>query len=183
VTFDYFAYGSNMLSERVTHATRCPGAILIGVARVANFRLSFSKRSIDGSGKATLVEAPESDEHVYGVLFRIPREQRDALDNAEGKGRGYERHDRFAVRRPGVGGESFVTVYIAELGARDDSLLPYDWYRDLALAGALQNHLPDAYIAMLRNVRAVPDPKLERESRVAALALLQQAGFRHRMLL
>lgn len=50
----YFAYGSNMLTERLR--ARCPSAHPIGTGIAMGFRLNFSKRGEDGSGKAMLTK-------------------------------------------------------------------------------------------------------------------------------
>jgi hypothetical protein len=55
----------------------------------------FSKASKDGSGKATLVTAPNSA--VPGVIFEIDLAEREQLDRHEGVGSGYRRNDTFAI--------------------------------------------------------------------------------------
>src|SRR5580700_1565214 len=90
-TFKYFAYGSNMLTERLHE--RCKSAKAIGVAVAFGHRLEFSKRSRDDSGKATIVRSNKSEEHVFGVVFEVVISERAALDKAEGVGTGYERID------------------------------------------------------------------------------------------
>ena len=47
----YFAYGSNMFSRRLKHSTRVPSAEVVGVGSIKGYRLTFDKRSNDGSGK------------------------------------------------------------------------------------------------------------------------------------
>ena len=54
MTFLYFGYGSNMLTERLRARERCPSAKCIGIAEVTGYALEFSKPGEDGSGKATL---------------------------------------------------------------------------------------------------------------------------------
>jgi gamma-glutamylcyclotransferase len=39
---------------------RCPSALVIGAANAQNVDLEFSKRSNDGSGKATLVSSADA---------------------------------------------------------------------------------------------------------------------------
>jgi len=176
MTFQYFGYGSNMLFERI--ANRCPSVRLVGAAYTSNFRLAFSKKSDDGSGKATLVASVEKQDVVYGVLFSIATEERGAFDRAEGLGNGYERTDRLPVILVGTNSETVATAYIASPSACDASRVPYDWYRDLALAGAIQNGLPGPYVQELRKVIAIPDPNPKRERRLEALEILRKAGFR-----
>lgn len=52
----YFAYGSNMLTERLQ--ARCNSAIVRCVASADEYRLGFSKKSQDGSGSQRRVPAP-----------------------------------------------------------------------------------------------------------------------------
>ena len=91
--FTYFAYGSNMLTERLRQ--RCRGAKAVDVAVASGYILEFSKESIDNSGKATLVISTEPKRQVFGVLFEIGLDDRLELDEAEGKGSGYDRNDEF----------------------------------------------------------------------------------------
>ena len=66
----YFAYGSNMLTERLTR--RVPNARCLGVARVPGRRLAFHKQSVDKSGKCDLPKTGNNSDVAYGVLFDIP---------------------------------------------------------------------------------------------------------------
>ena len=72
-----------MLSERLIK--RCPSARPIGTAIAPNHFLCFDKRSIDGSGKATLVSGAGVKQKTWGVLFRIAENERKNLDIVEGK--------------------------------------------------------------------------------------------------
>ena len=83
MTFYYFAYDSNMLTTRLTQ--RCPGAIVVGLATAADTVVEFSKPSEDKSGKATLRQAVGN--RTAGVVFTIPRAERDQLDSCEGVGK------------------------------------------------------------------------------------------------
>lgn len=76
-----------MLIKRLD--ARCEGVELVcpAVAVADGYALDFSKPSKDGSGKATLREVP--GKRSFGVLFKIPEDQRGALDEVEGPG--YER--------------------------------------------------------------------------------------------
>lgn len=133
----YFAYGSNLLSARIT--ARCPSARAIGAGFAKGYMLEFTKRSIDGSGKATL--APSAQSAVHGVVFDIADIELPALDIAES---GYERLDNFAVD----GFDQCAVTYIAR--AASPGLAPYDWYLALVIAGANEHALDAAYIKWLR---------------------------------
>jgi hypothetical protein len=72
-SFLFFAYGSNMLTERLRE--RCPDARPLGTAIARGYLLSFSKRSKDGSAKATLVAVRAEcgrhalDDEMYSEVY------------------------------------------------------------------------------------------------------------------
>lgn len=167
----YFAYGSNMLTLRLQE--RVPSAVPNGRARLPGMGLRFHKRSIDGSGKASLAPAP-SGGAVWGVVYTMDPNDVKALDEAEGRGDGYARR----TLRVEVGTEEVdALVYTARSTYVDDGLAPYDWYHALVLAGALEHDFPDPYVALLRSVPTLRDPDTERRNRHAAL--LHEAGYGH----
>lgn len=166
----YFSYGSNMLLERLQH--RCKSAHPIQIAWVDGYSVAFSKKSIDGSGKATLVVA-DAASRVHGVIFKLDARELGELDRAEGPG--YKRHDNFIVQAAGSEpATTSVITYIATAEAIDPAWQPYDWYLQLAVAGAQENGLPADYVERLRSTHAVPDPELSRKSRMDALVLLRK---------
>lgn len=170
--FTYFAYGSNMLTERLR--ARCPSAQPLGVALAPGYRLHFSKRSRDGSGKATLIKVSDEGQHeVHGVLFEIANEELAGLDEFEGVGAGYDRSDEFVIIDAADGQELTAVTYLASADACDPRLVPYDWYHSLVIAGAEQHRLPGAYVDQLRLARSQPDPRPDRDTRLAALRLLE----------
>lgn len=176
-TFTYFAYGSNMLLERLRAETRCPSAEAVGVGLVENFEVHFTKRSTDLSGKATLVRRKGAQ--IYGVLFTIDVSERPCLDAAEGHG--YEPLSEFAVTALGTGRLVGARTYSALPGYLDKGLGPYDWYHALVLAGATQNQLPNSYVEALSKVGATVDLHSGRSTRLEALRALKQSGFGHLM--
>lgn len=173
--FVYFGYGSNMLTERLK--ARCETAIPIGVASLSNYSLYFSKRSIDRSGKATLV--PSDGGLVHGVMFEIPVSERVHLDQAEGLGYGYDRRDDVGIVCSLTDKVIIASTYIALPDQIDAALKPYDWYHALVMAGARQHALPAAHIESLIHAEFVRDTKLNRESRLEALKALDAAGYDH----
>jgi hypothetical protein len=91
----YFAYGSNMLTERLQGRCKSAEARCVGLAD--GYRLAFSKKSLDGSGKATI--RPDEASRVYGVVFDIDETEIPALDVAEV---GYGRDNAFRVHMIGT---------------------------------------------------------------------------------
>lgn len=172
-TFLYFAYGSNMLTERLQ--VRCPSARPIGNAIAPNLYICFKKLSNDESGKATLIKDKVFAREAYGVLFTINESERKCLDDAEGKG--YCRDDEFKVVRLGSNEEIITSAYLALSTTLTDGLSPYTWYSALIVAGATQHKLADVYTKELCSVPMKPDENLERKTRKDALDILKQAGY------
>lgn len=150
-TFLYFAYGSNMATPRLRAANRCPSAQSLGVAELRGYELRWHKKSTDGSGKCDVVSGNDRD-RVFGVLFSIANSEQDALDNAEGRGKGYERK-QMAVWQGNA--ERQATLYVATI--TDSTLKPYTWYKAWVVAGAKEHGLPADCIAMLEAAPAIED--------------------------
>ena len=150
--FLYFAYGSNMLKERLV--ARCSSARVVGKAFVRDYCIEFSKVSKDGSGKATIQSYENSKQ--YGVLFKIDQTQREALDRAEGLGVGYEQLALESVVNCSSG--EINSAYTYQAINLNPVLVPFDWYLALVIAGAEQHGLPANYIASLRQTKFKVDP-------------------------
>lgn len=157
----YFAYGSNMLPARLT--ARCPGARVIGTARAADHDLRYWMPGACGSGKATLIANPGSITH--GILYHLPSADLPALDRAEGLGTAYARHDHFHVMRPDGTPLDAITYLALQT---DPAMIPFDWYRDLCLAGARLHALPTGHLTTASR----PDPNPNRPARLIALQAL-----------
>lgn len=150
----YFAFGSNMLFERLKK--RVPSARRLGTATLQGYTLRFNKVSKDGSGKANIVPSPDPRAVVYGVLYYLDDEERRQLDKAEGLGKGYQvRYLR--VRRDGAVAEEEAFAYVGAPGAIRDDLPPFQWYKDVVIQGATQNRLPESYVRHLESVEAIED--------------------------
>jgi gamma-glutamylcyclotransferase len=130
-----------MLTERIK--ARARDANPLGIAHSAGRRLTFHKIATrkDGSrtGKCDICIDTDPKAIVYGVLFEIPESQFDDLDTFE---QGYSLVE-LVVQSSRLG----AVTAVADLADRTDAtLIPYDWYRDLVLEGALQHAIPKAYI-------------------------------------
>ena len=165
-TFNYFAYGSNMLTARLRAGDRCPSADQVGTGMLAEHVLAFRKESDDRSGKCD-IPAGKPEDVVHGVVFRIASSERQRLDKAEGQGKGYDVAEvKIATSQGTIPCVTYVATRI------NDGLRPYDWYRSLVLAGALEHGLPDAYVNQIAQTPAMPDPRPGRETRQEALRAL-----------
>lgn len=151
----YFAYGSNMSSARLR--ARIPGAVPAGAARLEGYRLRCNKRGKDGSGKANLVSTAEAE--AWGVLFRLPDPDWEALDRFEW---GYERQVCHVLSGlgEGVGAVELreAQLYVA-LRPEEREIPPFDWYRRHCLEGAREHALPGHVVAQISGWR------VERSSR------------------
>jgi carbon-monoxide dehydrogenase small subunit len=148
-TFRYFAYGSNMWTERLRN--RVSSARPCGVATLTGYSIRFHKRSTcDHSGKCNIIRTASPDDQVTGVVFEIDRQQKHLLDQAEG---GYQ--DVFLD-------DLNAFLYLAKADSIDENLVPYSWYKDFVIAGARENGLPEEYIQRIMDQEAVEDPDQER---------------------
>ena len=161
-TFLYFAYGSNMLTQRLCE--RVSSAHPIVAASLSGYRLSFHKPSIDGSGKCTVERSDDPDDVVWGVLFEIDKYQEKILDGFEGEG--------YSESFIEVSGFTEVKTYAAS--RIDTALVPYHWYKDLVVAGAVEHKLPNEYISKICALISKDDPDSRRESK--AREILKSIG-------
>lgn len=160
-----------MLTQRLKK--RCKSARVIGPAWVVGYTLAFTKKSEDGSGKATLVKSADHGARVLGVLFELDERGKRALDRDEGPG--YACVDVEVLSGKNARSTSAIT-YIAHLDRIDGTRLPFDWYLDLVVRGAEQHGLPDEYVGALAATPYKADPDLTRLKRLKALDLLRKLG-------
>lgn len=153
----YFAYGSNLCLPRIRK--RAPSATPIAIGCLPGYQILFHKRSVDGSGKCTIQYNGSDEDLVFGVLYMMDSDEKQAMDDVEGVGTGY-REGIIGVLTPQ--GQMEASTYIATDTHIDESLQPYQWYLDYVLAGARQHGLPEYYISSLRDVMAVQDPDSNR---------------------
>ena len=157
----YFAYGSNMFTRRLTDPLRAPSAVPCGVASLPGYAVRFHKVGRDGSGKCTLIATGNEASIAYGVLYELADSDGARLDRVEGVHTGG--YTRCSVQLRLLDGSSTgATTYVAGDRYVDAARVPFDWYRDLVVAGAIEHGLPDPYIDELRRIPAVRDPDVVR---------------------
>src|SRR5438874_1466705 len=117
-----FAYGSNMLGDRLRAPSRVPSAKPVGVAYLAGYRLTFDKISQDGSGKCDAHATGDENDRVYGVLYAVPRSEKKQLDDAEGLGSGYE--EKTVVVNTVTNSREALVYYATK---KDATRRPYHW--------------------------------------------------------
>ena len=159
----YFAYGSNMASHRLLQ--RLPNARYSGLARLAQHRLSFRKNDQGLSAKCDIELTGRVADEVIGVVYEIFLEDKQTLDRIEGLGVGYD--EKTVQLRTDTGQTLFAITYIAI--DIDQNLMPYHWYKQHVLRGAIERNLPQDYIKLIEATLSTPDPDDQRNLRELAI--------------
>lgn len=146
----YFAYGSNLHPLRLKQ--RIPSAHLVGTTVLTGYELSFAKRGQDASGKGHIKAATHQD-RVYGAVYQMAADHKADLDKFEGSGYG---HSAFELE---VNRAIYSCFAYAGLATHfDESLVPFHWYKELIMLGALYHEFPDDYVHNIQQTRSEEDP-------------------------
>jgi len=163
--FYYFAFGSNLLSERV-HVLN-PSAVYVCNAVLTGYRLGFGGHSDMWGGSAATILEDEKDA-VCGVVWKLEREHSLTLDIQE---RYYRRvyvdvkilpaNDEHAAYTNGYTA-SFKTIRCRtyQMDLPDDNQLknkhvpPSPYYKRVLVAGSNEHKLPFEYH---KRLEAIPD--------------------------
>ncbi len=153
----YFGYGSNLCLKRFQ--ARVPSAVVQSQAELADHQVVFHKRSIDGSGKATIMSKKGAT--VWGALFAYEDQHHDNLRKAEA---GYA--ERVVTVATSKGCRKALT-FVCEVDKLDTSLVPFDWYLDLIRHGVSLG-IPQEYFEQFDTVPSKPDPDTVRAAKERA---------------
>ncbi len=164
----YLAYGSNLHPLRL--AWRVPNSRLVGTTSLDGYRLTFHKKSTDGSSKCNLDFTDNPDHVTHAAIYEIPQDEMHRLDAAEGLGSGYFKEQMTIT----VNSETLlVFVYLASQSHVTATLEPYHWYKEMVLAGARRHQFPPEYLQQIAAVASKPDltvsRRIEMESLLAQL--------------
>ena len=141
----YFAYGANLDLRRFRR--RCPGATVVGRARLPDYQLAFTRYSrAEKGGVADIVPQPGAE--VWGALYEIDESCFDALDEYEGAPRAYRREVVRVIDDAGV--EREAVAYVAN---KTGDFAPSRQYLAQIARGARDHHLPEEYVRALEDVR------------------------------
>jgi gamma-glutamylcyclotransferase (GGCT)/AIG2-like uncharacterized protein YtfP len=133
----YFAYGSNMDQKQMNE--RCPGAELVGVASLKDYKLAFTIYSpIRKCGCADVVASP--GDVVYGLLYKLSDDELKKMDDFEGHPIHYR---RIEVRISTKNGE--VPAYTYEVVTKQTGLVPSKEYLALLTGAAHKYQFPLPY--------------------------------------
>ncbi|XP_068226953.1 gamma-glutamylcyclotransferase-like [Palaemon carinicauda] len=145
--FLYFAYGSNLLTERI-HINN-PSAKKIHVGKLNDYRLDFNYFSQRWQGSAaTIVEDPGN--HLYGILWEIENEDMANLDMQEGVHQGIYKAVEVDVET--LDGEKVKARSYQIIRPLEKDRRPSSVYMDVIIRGAKENGLPEDYIKYLEGI-------------------------------
>ena len=169
--FEYFGYGSNMLTDKLKRPDRCPSAVKIDVARTNEYTLKFHKvseavsaRGIrDESGKGDMAPKESETDELYGVVFSIDESEKPKLDKAEGVP-SYKPKE-IVVEGITKGPLRVLAYYAINI---NPELKPYHWYKGQTVDGAKEHGLPPDYIKKIEAFESIPDPDKERVDKETA---------------
>ena len=153
----YFAYGSNMSSKRLQKRIN---AVKIGNGKLLNYQLRFHKISKDGTGKCNIFLTNNANDYVCGVIFEIDDNDKQKLDRIEGKGYGYDSITiDIELGKKIIQADSYIATSI------DETLKPFDWYKNHVLYGAKENDLESEYIEKIKSVSTIIDDNSNRRKK------------------
>ena len=151
----YFAYGSNLNWERMKK--RVPSSFFIGKAKLENYRLDFTRKSINWDcGVADIVE---DNKDVWGVVYQFEEKDLGRLDKCEGYTpnrvkNAYKRIEKMVCLEGKK--DQPMTVYTYEVIDREfGKHKPNKEYKNLIVTGAQHWKLPEEYIDFLENIETI----------------------------
>nr|KAJ3597862.1 hypothetical protein NHX12_001378 [Muraenolepis orangiensis] len=147
--FLYFAYGSNLLRERLV--LRNPSATFFTVGYLQNYTLQFgywsnSLQAIGWHGGVASIQQRGAEE-VWGVVWRMRRDNLQTLDDQEGVQEGA--YMPLEVNVTTAEGDTLCRTYKMN---HFHPYLPSPPYKQVVCLGARQNGLPLDYIHKLEAV-------------------------------
>ncbi|PSN46360.1 Gamma-glutamylcyclotransferase [Blattella germanica] len=156
-SFLYFAYGSNLLSQRIL--INNPTAIRKSIAKLENYRLDFGFPFSPRWGGCPATIVPYEGEHVWGAVWEISECNKADLDRQEGVEAGIyislqvevetEKREKLTCRSY----QLCSTLTGLEHGeCLPKERLPSEIYLAVILKGAEESQLPKSYIEKLQNI-------------------------------
>ncbi|XP_034455150.1 gamma-glutamylcyclotransferase a [Hippoglossus hippoglossus] len=139
--FMYFAFGSNLLRQRLQLSN--PSAMFCSTARLKDYKLSFGlwEEHVDNNwhGGVATIEFCPGDE-VWGVIWALSDENLRSLDNQEGVSEGM--YSPLNVTVETDRGQIFCRTYQMN---NFHACPPSPQYKEVVCLGAKQNGLPEEY--------------------------------------
>lgn len=150
-TFSYFAYGSNLLANRI-HVNN-PTAVRSGIGKLENYRLDFIRYARYWKGAiATIVPTPGVV--VWGAMWEISMDDLPKLDKQEGVASGAYIALTVEVILPDGRKRQCRTYQQTAVPEKRVNLTPRpSWiYLKTIIKGAAESGLPQDYQQFLKNI-------------------------------
>jgi gamma-glutamylcyclotransferase len=148
-TIHYLAYGSNLHPWRLQQ--RVASARLLNTVALMGWQLKFHKRGQDASAKCNIIQTSKTADVVYGAIYEMLTSEKQQLDKIEGLNVGYRQAQ---IDIADVGSTFF---YVADEAFIDSKLLPFDWYKELVMAGGRFHTFPETYLAEIASIKVTMD--------------------------
>ena len=187
----YFAYGSNLQAATLC-GRRGIEVVRALPVRVPGWRLVFDKPRLLASTSSVANIVPEDSAAVIGVAFEIPADDHAHVELTEGVAIGNYRRvevgveplatlgsaqDRTSTRAAaGAAGADAAPATALSLASerRAPGLRPSRRYMGLVLGGAIEQGLPEDWIAFLRGIETCEESEAERALRPMLDALFKR---------
>lgn len=151
-----FVYGANLFESRLEQDLT--SAKKVSAAELPFYKLSFTKNE-KGILRANMISTYKYSDKVWGVIYEIRKDEKQKLDKLEGDG-----FDLIKVKVDDF--EDKVFTYISSgQDELEESILPYDWYKEYLVKGAEENEFPEEYLNELRGLDTAQDPDEERSAK------------------
>ena len=144
----YFAYGSNIEKGRIRK--RCPSARVISRGELKDYKLIFNMIGNTAEGKGggiANIEKSQGDS-VYGVLYRIDKNEMEELNSLE-VSMNYEVENLEIIVSESVRAPS--TVYICK-SALSETHVPTKAYKEFILNGMEMHKFPSDYQSYVKRI-------------------------------
>lgn len=147
--FMYFAFGSNLLKERLQ--LRNPSAIFCTTGRLMDYKLNFGlwKQHVENAwhgGVATIEFCPGSE--VWGVIWTLSNEHLTSLDSQEGVNLGMYSPLEVSVETD----KGLILCRTYQMN-NFHACPPSPQYKQVVCLGAEQNGLPEEYLKRLEVIQ------------------------------
>ncbi|KAK3757969.1 hypothetical protein RRG08_058283 [Elysia crispata] len=165
-TFKYFAYGSNLLRERIL--INNPSAKFYGIGKLNGYTIAFdSPEGVSTDrwfGGGATIHKVNSPSHVYGVIWDIHNSDLESLDRQESVYNALQVDvEVISQSQPEITEQTSAEVVQCrtyQMFKGKGNTLPSPYYKKVILMGARQNGLPEDYI---RFVERLPDNQVTEE--------------------
>ncbi|VDP69670.1 unnamed protein product [Echinostoma caproni] len=142
--FHYFAYGSNLLKQRIQ--LRNPSAVFAGIGLLSGYSIKFVGHSSYWGGAVATIE-PSQGDIVCGAVWILDTTDLPSLDAQEGVPKIYT---PLEVNVTLSGDDVLCRTYRANTIDRG---LPSPYYLDVILRGAIQCLITPNYVEKIRSIR------------------------------